>query len=178
MVDSTAEDLGRLDRLDRHILDELQHNGRLPVAELARRVHLSPTPCLERMKRLERDGFIRGYCAQLDAARLGFPVIAFIQVAIDRTTPDALDRFHAAVRALDEVMECHMVAGAFDYLLKIRSVSTHEFRRFLGEKLFAVPGLQHTHTYLVLEELKSTSRLPVRTKAQQRQLRAPRRRGD
>jgi Lrp/AsnC family transcriptional regulator, leucine-responsive regulatory protein len=161
MVEHTPS-VAVLDRIDRHILDELQQNGRLSVAELARRVHLSATPCVERVRHLEREGVIRGYVAQLDPARLGFPVIAFVEVSLDRTTPDALEKFHDAMRTLEEVVECHMVAGSFDYLLKVRSVSMHAFRRFLGEKLFAVPGLRHTHTYLTLEELKSTSRLPLR----------------
>lgn len=178
MVEDTLKTVAILDRVDRQILDELQHNGRLAVAELARRVHLSPTPCLERLKRLEREGFIRGYIARLDAVLLGFTVIAFVEVSLDRTTPDVIDQFHLAMQTLEEVMECHMVAGNFDYLLKVRSVSTHAFRKFLGEKLFAVPGLQHTHTYMALEELKATSRLPVRAKAVPRETKVRRRRAD
>jgi Lrp/AsnC family leucine-responsive transcriptional regulator len=169
--------LSSLDRVDRRLLDELQTDGRLPVAELARRVHLSPTPCLERIKRLEREGFIQGYNARLDPKRLGFVVIAFVEVSIDRTTPDVLERFRLGVLDLVEVMECHMVAGGFDYLLKVRAQSMDSFRRFLGERLFATPGLQHTHTYIALEELKSTYELPIKPGPAQETEKRRRRRG-
>lgn len=150
-----------LDRIDRQLLGELQRDGRLSVAELARRVHRSLTPCLKRLKRLEREGIIQGYTARLSAKRLGFQVLAFVEISVDRTTPDVLERFHAAVHDLAEVEECHMIAGTFDYLLKIRARNLENFRRFLGEELFAVPGLQHTHTYITLEEIKASADLPV-----------------
>jgi Lrp/AsnC family leucine-responsive transcriptional regulator len=150
-----------LDKVDRQLLGELQRNGRLSVAELARRVHRSLTPCLKRLQRLEREGIIQGYAAKLNAQRLGFQVLAFVEVSVDRTTPDVLERFHAAVRELAEVEECHMIAGTFDYLLKIRARNLDHFRRFLGEDLFTVPGLQHTHTYITLEELKASADLPM-----------------
>ena len=152
---------GDLDPVDREILAELQRDGRLSVAELARRVSLTATPCFERVRRLERAGYIKDYAARLDPERLGFAVLAFIEVSLDRTTPDVLERFRLAVRELDEVLECHMVAGGFEYLLKVRAVSTSAFRHFLAERLNAIPGLQRTHTYLVLEEVKSTTALPL-----------------
>jgi len=159
-VDHSTVETG-LDRVDREILAELQRDGRLSVAELARRVHLTATPCFERVRRLERAGFIKDYAARLDPERLGFTVLAFIEVSLDRTTPDVLERFRLAVHALEEVLECHMVAGGFEYLLKVRAVSTTAFRRFLAERLNAIPGLQRTHTYLVLEEVKATTALPL-----------------
>lgn len=155
MVQTATNVVENLDRIDRQLLHELQRDGRMPVAELARRVNRSPTPCIERLKRLEQEGFIRGYAAQLDAKRLGFGVTAFIEVSVDRTTPDLLQRFHADIGNLPDVVECHMVAGAFDYLLKIRAANLEGFRRFLGDELFVVPGLNHTHTHIVLETVSA-----------------------
>jgi Lrp/AsnC family leucine-responsive transcriptional regulator len=149
-----------LDRIDRRILARLQVDGRISIAALAREVHLSPTPCAERIKRLERDGYIRGYRAELDPARLGRTLIAFVEVQLDRTTPDVFNRFREGVMRLEPVQECHMVAGGFDYLLKVRSVDMNDYRRFL-EDLAALPGVEQTHTYVVMEEVKSTHALPI-----------------
>lgn len=149
-----------LDRTDRRILALLQADGRLSVAELARRVHLSATPCLERLRRLERDGYIRGYSAELDPARLGAGLIAFVEILLDRTTPDVFNRFKDAVLSLEPVQECHMVAGGFDYLLKVRVADMAAYRGFL-EQLAAIPGVQQTHTYVVMEEVKSTRAIPL-----------------
>jgi Lrp/AsnC family transcriptional regulator, leucine-responsive regulatory protein len=161
MVESPIRVVTDLDHVDRQILEELQGDGRISVAELARRVHLSTTPCQERVRRLERDGFIKDYVARLDTRRLGFDLVAFIEVSLDRTNPDFFERFRLAVRDIDEVIECHMVAGNFDYLLKVRAVSMSAYRRFLVEKLTSIAGLQHTHTYFALEEVKSSTRIPL-----------------
>lgn len=149
-----------LDRIDRRLLALLQADGRLPVAELARRVHLSATPCLERMRRLERDGYIRGYAADLDPTKLGASLIAFVEVQLDRTTLDVFNRFRDGVMGLDPVQECHMVAGGFDYLLKVRTADMAAYRRFL-EDLAALSGVHQTHTYVVMEEVKSTRSIPI-----------------
>lgn len=145
-----------VDRLDRKILEILQLEGRLPYAELARRVNLSPTPCIERVRRLEREGFIREYAAHLDAERLGASLLAFVEIRLDRTTPEVFDRFREAVLTLPEIQECHMVAGGFDYLIKLRVADMQAYRRILGERLTALPGVEQTHTYFVMEEVKST----------------------
>jgi Lrp/AsnC family leucine-responsive transcriptional regulator len=149
-----------LDRTDRRILALLQRDGRLPIAELARQVNLSATPCQERVRRLERDGFIRGYAADLDPARLGAALIAFVEVQLDRTTPDVFNRFREGVIGLAPVQECHMVAGGFDYLLKVRTADMAAYRRFL-EDLAGLSGLAQTHTYVVMEEVKSTRALAI-----------------
>ena len=149
-----------LDRIDRRLLALLQTDGRLSVAELARRVHLSPTPCFERVRRLEREGYIRGYAADLDPAKLGAGLIAFVEVGLDRTTPDVFNRFRDGVIGLDPVQECHMVAGGFDYLLKVRTADMAAYRRFL-EQLAAIAGVEQTHTYVVMEEVKSTRAVPI-----------------
>jgi len=150
-----------LDRIDLKILKELQSDGRLSNVELARRVGLSPTPCLERVRRLERENFILGYHAALNPAQLNAALIAFIEVSLDRTTTRALERFSEAIERMDEVMECHMVAGGFDYLIKIRLSDMSAYRQFLGEKLAAINGVSQTHTYVVMEEVKSTAALPL-----------------
>lgn len=149
-----------LDRIDRQILSLLQSDGRLSVAELARQVHLSATPCLERVRRLERDGYIRGYAADLDPAKLGAGLIAFVEVQLDRTTPDVFNRFRDGVIGLAPVQECHMVAGGFDYLLKVRTGDMGAYRRFL-EDLAALAGVEQTHTYVVMEEVKSSRAIPL-----------------
>ena len=149
-----------LDRIDRRLLALLQADGRLSVAELARRVHLSPTPCFERVRRLEREGYIRGYAADLDPAKLGAGLIAFVEVQLDRTTPDVFNRFRDGVIGLTPVQECHMVAGGFDYLLKVRTADMAAYRRFL-EELAALAGVEQTHTYVVMEEVKSTRVVPI-----------------
>jgi len=145
-----------MDRLDLKILDLLQRDGRMPIAELARQVHLSPTPCMERVRRLERLGVIQGYAAHLDPHRLGASLLAFVEIRLDRTTPEVFDRFKEAVVELEEVQECHMVAGGFDYLVKLRVADMEAYRRILGERLTALPGVEQTHTYFVMEEVKST----------------------
>jgi Lrp/AsnC family leucine-responsive transcriptional regulator len=150
-----------LDRIDRRLLARLQQDGRSAVSQLAREVHLTVTPALERVRRLEAAGYIEGYFARLNPARLGLGLLAYVEVSLDRTTPDAFERFKQVMLAHDEVMECHMVAGGFDYLLKVRVTDMESYRRFLGEHIAAVRGVQQTHTYFVMEEVKSTHRIIV-----------------
>ena len=150
-----------LDRIDHKILRQLQDNGRLTNADLARSVNLSPTPCLERVRRLEADGYILDYVALLNPQKLGAGVISFIQVLLDRTNPDVFERFKKQVGLCPEVMECHMVAGGFDYLLKVRTSSMIEYRDFLGETLARMSDIKQTHTYVVIEEVKATHAITV-----------------
>jgi Lrp/AsnC family leucine-responsive transcriptional regulator len=150
-----------LDRIDHKILRQLQDNGRLTNADLARSVNLSPTPCLERVRRLEADGYILDYVALLNPQKLGAGVISFIQVSLDRTNPDVFERFKKQVGLCPEVMECHMVAGGFDYLLKVRTSSMIEYRDFLGDTLARMSDVKQTHTYVVIEEVKATHSITV-----------------
>jgi Lrp/AsnC family transcriptional regulator, leucine-responsive regulatory protein len=150
-----------LDRIDRRLLTRLQQDGRAAISQLAREVHLTVTPTLERVRRLEFSGYIEGYFARLNPGRLGLQLLAYVEVLLDRTTPDAFERFKQVMLAHDEVMECHMVAGGFDYLLKVRVTDMESYRRFLGDRIASVRGVQQTHTYFVMEEVKSTHRIIV-----------------
>ena len=150
-----------LDRIDHKLLIRLQQDGRTAISQLAREVNLTVTPTLERVRRLESAGYIEGYFARLDPKKLGLGLLAYVEVSLDRTTPDAFDRFKQVMLAHDEVMECHMLAGGFDYLLKIRVTDMESYRRFLGDRLAAVRGVQQTHTYFVMEEVKSTQKIAV-----------------
>ena len=142
-----------LDRIDFAILENLQKDGRISNVDLAKMVHLSPSPCLERVKRLESTGYIQGYVAQLDAAMLDLGMSAFIQVTLDRTTGDVFDNFKNSLSSISEVAECHMVAGGFDYLVKLRIRDMNAYRDVLG-RLVELPGVAQTHTYVVIEQVK------------------------
>jgi Lrp/AsnC family transcriptional regulator, leucine-responsive regulatory protein len=146
----------KLDAIDLRILDELQRDGRLSNVALAKIVGLSPTPCTERVRALEASGIIAGYSARLDSARLDLGLLVFIEIAIDRTSQDAFDQFAAAMLRIPQVQECHMVAGGFDYLIKVRVPDMAAYRAFLGEVLSKVPGIRATHSYAVMERVKES----------------------
>ncbi|WP_287917446.1 Lrp/AsnC ligand binding domain-containing protein [Tibeticola sp.] len=150
-----------MDRIDRRILQALQADGRLSNLKLAEQVGLSPTAVLARVQRLVRDGVILGYEARLDPARLGRGLLVFIEVLLDRTTPNVFEQFKAAVQVHDDILECHMVAGGFDYLLKTRFADMAAYRAFAGTVLWQLPGVRETRTYAVMEEVKHSTRLPV-----------------
>lgn len=150
-----------LDRIDLRILAALQADGRISNLKLAETVALSPTAVLARVQRLTRAGFIVGYHAELNAAKLGRGLVVFVEVLLDRTTPNVFDEFKAAVQVHDEVMECHMVAGGFDYLLKTRMADMAAYRAFAGRVLWQLPGVRETRTYAVMEEVKSGTALPL-----------------
>ena len=151
-----------LDRIDLKILQVLQVDGRLSNLKLAEAVALSPTAVLARVQRLTREGYILGYEARLDPLKLGAGLLVFVEVLLDRTTPNVFEAFKAAVQVHPQILECHMVAGGFDYLLKTRVADMHAYRDFAGTVLWQLPGVRETRTYAVMEEVKSTSRLPLR----------------
>ena len=151
-----------LDRIDRKILLILQEDGRIANLKLAEAVALSPTAVLARVQRLTRDGFILGYEARLNPLKLGAGMLVFVEVLLDRTTPNVFDQFKAAVQVHPEIMECHMVAGGFDYLLKTRSADMNAYRVFAGNVLWQLPGVRETRTYAVMEEVKHTNHLYLR----------------
>jgi Lrp/AsnC family leucine-responsive transcriptional regulator len=147
----------KLDAIDLAILDALQRDGRLSIVALAKVVGLSATPCAERVRALEATGVIGGYAASLDAAQLGLGLLVFIEIAIDRTSQDAFQQFRRAIARIPQVQECHMVAGGFDYLLKVRVPDMTAYRLFLGEVLSRVPGIRETHSYAVMEQVKESA---------------------
>ena len=150
-----------LDAVDRRLLRALQADGRLSNAELARRCNLSAAACFERVRRLRERKVITGYAALIDPAKVGRGLLIFVEVHLDRTTGDVFDAFADAVRRQPEVLECHMVAGGFDYLIKARVGDMDAYRAFLGDVLVRMPGVRETRTYAVLEEVKATTALPL-----------------
>ena len=148
-----------LDRIDLRILAVLQRDGRISNLKLAEAVSLSATAVLARVQRLTKEGYITGYEARLNPQKLGAAMLVFIEVLLDRTTPNVFDEFKAAVQVRPEIMECHMVAGGFDYLVKIRVADMNHYRSFAGEVMWRLPGVRETRTYAVMEEVKSSNRL-------------------
>ncbi len=151
-----------LDRIDLRILAGLQADGRVSNLKLAESVALSPTAVLARVQRLTKEGYILGYEARLNPLKLGRGMTVFVEVLLDKTTPNIFDAFKAAVQVCDDIMECHMVAGGFDYLLKTRMADMKAYREFAGSVLWQLPGVRETRTYAVMEEVKSTTRLSLR----------------
>ena len=149
------------DKIDARILRALQADGRISNLKLAEVVHLSPTAVLERVKRLTRDGYILGYEARLNPVKLGAGLMVFIEVLLDRTVHDVMDSFKAAVQVRPEILECHLVAGGFDYLLKTRVADMPAYREFVGSVIWTLPGVRETRTYAVMEEVKNTTTLAI-----------------
>ena len=143
-----------IDRFDRAILREMVDDGRIPVTALAERIGLSANATGERLRRLLRSGVIEGIHARLSPLADGRPLVAFVEVKLERTAADVFEAFAAAVAATDSIDECHMVAGGFDYLLKTRHADMAAYRRFLAETLLALPGIRETHTFIVMEAVK------------------------
>ncbi|WP_274609018.1 Lrp/AsnC family transcriptional regulator [Mesorhizobium sp. L-8-10] len=144
----------QLDRIDRNILAALAADGRLSMAELAAKVGLSKTPVHARVRRLEAEGYIRGYSAVIDRERMGEGHVAFVQVKLSDTRSAALDAFNRAVRGVTEIEQCHMMAASFDYLLKIRTRDIAAYRKVLGERISALPHVAQTSTFVAMETVK------------------------
>jgi len=151
-----------LDMHDLKILDVLQTSGRISVSDLARQINLSSTPCAQRLRKLELQGYISGYKAIVDPGALGLDLLVFIQVALKETDETTLQSFNSAIRRVPSVLECHMVGGDFDYLLKARVAGMEEYRRLLGGEIGSLPMVQGTHSYFVMEEVKDESPLPLK----------------
>lgn len=146
-----------LDRMDHAILAELARDGRLSVTELAARVGLSKTPVQARMKRLESDGVIAGYRAILSPVRMNLAHVAFVELRLTDTREAALQAFNKAVRAIPEIEECHMIAGGFDYLLKVRTTDIVDYRRVLAERISTLPHVASSSTYVAMEAIKDNA---------------------
>jgi len=151
-----------LDQIDRRILEELQVNGRVSIVELAKRVHLTKTPCAERVRRLERLGVIAGYGAVLDPAEVNLNHVTVVHVSLVQTNDNSLEDFNLAVRDIPEVQSCLMIAGQFDYMLKVRTRDITHFRRLLGDRISKLPGVMQTHSFAVMETVKDTTVIQIR----------------
>ena len=150
-----------IDETDRRLLRVLQVDGRISNLELAERCNLSPSACSDRVRRLREHGFITGYAAMVDPDKVGRALLIFVEVLLDRTTKDVFDDFAAAARRAPDILECHMVAGGFDYLIKARVRDMNAYRTFFGDVLVDMPGVRETRTYAVLEEVKNSGVVPV-----------------
>jgi Lrp/AsnC family leucine-responsive transcriptional regulator len=153
--------LHEINKIDRNILRVLQRDARMTFAELARRVGLSTTPCKQRVKKLERDGVIRGYQAILNPDSLGAGLVVFVQIRLNRTAQDVFEDFKKAALELPEVQECYLVSGNFDYLIKARVADMAAYRALLGDTLLALPGVQESTSYVVMEQVKESLALVV-----------------
>lgn len=150
-----------LDRIDRKILDSLQKDGRLTMTELAQKVGLSATPCTERVRRLEREGVISGYHARVNPQALGKNLLVFVEIKLSSKSGDVFDRVKKALLFVPEVMECHLVSGDFDYLIKARITEMGEYRQLLANILLKLPAAVESRSYVVMEEVKETLFIPV-----------------
>ena len=145
-----------LDRIDRRILDLLQKDGRISMTDLAAKIGLSATPCTERVRRLEREGVITGYHAHVNPHALGKNLLVFVEIKLSAKSGEVFDRVKKELSFVPEVMECHLVSGDFDYLVKARITEMSEYRRLLGNILLKLPSAAESRSYVVMEELKET----------------------
>ena len=151
----------QLDRIDRKILDILQREGRIAITELASRVGLTTSPCAERVRRLERDGVITGYAATVSPAALDKPLLVFVEIKLVAKGADVFDTVREELLLMPEVLECHLVSGEFDYLLKFRLRDMREYRSLLGNILKRLPGAAESRSFIVMEEIKESLYLPL-----------------
>ncbi len=150
-----------LDRIDFKILKALQENARLSYVELAQRVGLSTTPCLERVKRLESNGYIEGYHAKLNTEALGLELLVFLEITLTIQSPETFQEFREATRKFSYVQECHLISGQSDYLLKLRMTDLKSYRKHLGDLLLALPHVRESKSHIVMEEAKRTTKVPL-----------------
>ncbi|HMN21789.1 MAG TPA: winged helix-turn-helix transcriptional regulator [Ottowia sp.] len=150
-----------LDRIDRKILDELQRDGRLSITELAQRIGLSTSPCSERVRRLERDKVILGYHARVDPEALGRSLLVFVELTLSSKSSQVFESVRQALLLEPRVIECHLISGSFDYLVKARLSAMREYRDLLGQILRQIPVPAQSNSYVVMEEIKEGQPLPV-----------------
>ena len=150
-----------LDKIDRNILRELQKDGRIAYAQLAKRVGLSPTPCVDRVKRLEADGVIQGYSAIINPESVDASLVVFVQIRLSRSSKDVFEDFSKAASLLPEIQECHLVSGAFDYLIKARVADMGSYREFYGDTLLTLPGVEVCTSYVAMDQVKETLHVAI-----------------
>ncbi len=150
-----------LDEIDRRILRAIQRNGRLSNAELSDDVHLSPSACHRRVQRMEKDGYIKDYVALLDARKLGVPTTVFVEITLQGQADEVLDAFEKSVARIPDVLECHLMAGTADYLLKVVAEDTEDFARIHRQYLARLPGVGQMQSSFALRTVCKTTALPV-----------------
>lgn len=150
-----------LDAIDRRIVDELQADGRISIVKLAKRVHLTKTPCSERVRRLERSSIISGYHAHIEAAAVDMNHVTIVHVSLSKTGNEALNEFNREVRKIPEVQTCLMIAGPFDYMLKVRTRDIEHFREVLGDRISSLPNVLQTSSFAVMELVKESLVIPM-----------------
>lgn len=148
-----------IDRIDRKIMHLLQKDGRMTNADLAAAVNVSPATCHRRTQRLFEQGFIRGVRAEIAPEKVERSALVLVGVVLDRSTPESFRSFEAAIRKLKFVLECHLVAGDFDFFLKIRVRDIHDFNRLHGDQLISLPGVRQTRTFFVMKEVVDNAAL-------------------
>lgn len=150
-----------LDQIDKKILTLLQKNGRATNQWLARQIDLSPTPCLERVRRLEKDGFIEGYRATVVPEAVGCPMLIYALISFDYAVDGVYEKFRKEIAQIKEIVECHMVTGNVDFIMKIRTADINGFRALLEDKILKLPGVRITHSYVAMHEAKAESMVPI-----------------
>ena len=146
-----------LDTYDIRLLETLQRDGRMSIVDLAEQIGLSKSPCLKRLRRLEKEGYIRGYRADIDPYKVRQSHLVYVQVKLSSTKMSDLEAFNAAVQSIPQIMSCHMMSGGYDYLLKVRTKDMQAYRAFMGEVLANLPGVLQTSTFPVMEQVKESS---------------------
>ena len=154
----------KLGRIDLNILRILQKDGRISYTDLAKQVGLSVTPCIERVKRLERENYILNYGARVSAQKLNQSLVVFVQIRLNHTSQKNFEEFRRSVMDLENVQSCFLVSGNYDYLLKARVADMASYRELLGHRILKLPAVQESTSYVVMEELKDTMDLPISLK--------------
>ncbi len=150
-----------IDNIDKKILETLQENGRIKNSDLAKTINISPPPTAERVKKLEKNGYINKYVALVDPTKVGITCFTYVEVTLVRHGKDAVDRFMSSIVKLDQVMECHHITGGADFLLKIATRDIPTYEQFIIQTLTALPDVQHLKTLVVLSTLKQETKIPI-----------------
>ncbi|MGB7372948.1 Lrp/AsnC ligand binding domain-containing protein [Pontixanthobacter sp.] len=150
-----------LDKIDLQLLQCIQEDGRISVVELAKRIHLSKTPCLKRLRGLEDQGIIEGYSARLNPRKLDQGYLVYNQVKLSSTSRASLEEFNRAVKDVPAIISCHMMSGGYDYLLKVRTRDMDGYRILIGDVISQLPFVEQTSSFPVMEEVKDTHHVPI-----------------
>ncbi len=150
-----------MDKIDKRIVRELQHNSRITNQELSERINLSPTPCLRRVRNLEKTGVIRGYTALIDNEAFGLPVIAFVSIRLEKQTDLEIEKFERGVMGLEQVIACYLMSGAYDYLLHVLTASLKDYERFTRDKLIKLGGIGALETHFAFGQVKQRTVFPL-----------------